>query len=65
MTKTVRTGVFSGAVSIDRESWGLSWNVTVADGRALVERIVDLEFELEVVRQPPSAPPTSSDTGRL
>ena len=37
----------------------------VADDRALVERIVDLEFELEVVRQPPSAPPTSSDTGRL
>lgn len=65
MTKTVRTGVFSGAVSIDRESWGLSWNVTVADGRALVERIVDLEFELEAVRQPPSTPPTSSDTGRL
>ena len=57
--------VFSGAVSIDRESWGLSWNVTLADGRALVERIVDLEFELEAVRQPPSAPPTSSDTGRL
>ena len=58
--------VFSGAVSIDRESWGLSWNVTLADGRALVERIVDLEFELEAVRQPtPSAPSTSSDTGRL
>ena len=57
--------VFSGAVSIDRESWGLSWNVTLADGRALVERIVDLEFELEAVRQPaPSAPSTSSDTGR-
>ena len=57
--------VISGAVSIDRESWGLSWNLTLADGRALVERIVDLEFELEAVRQPaPSAPSTSSDTGR-
>ncbi len=57
--------VFSGAVSIDRESWGLSWNLTLADGRALVERIVDVEFELEAVRQPePSTPSTSSDTGR-
>jgi polyisoprenoid-binding protein YceI len=56
---------FFGACSIDRESFGLSWNVTLADGRALVERIVDLEFELEAVRQPaPSAPSTSSDTGR-
>ena len=65
MTKTVRTGVFSGAVSIDRESWGLSWNVTLADGRALVERIVDLEVEMQTVRQPaPPVPSTSSDTGR-
>ena len=57
--------VFSGAFSIDRESWGLSWNVTLADGRALVERIVDLEVELQTVRQPASpAPSTSSDTGR-
>jgi polyisoprenoid-binding protein YceI len=55
--------VFSGAVSIDRESWGLSWNVTLADGRALVERIVDLELALEAVHQPaPSAPSSSSDT---
>jgi polyisoprenoid-binding protein YceI len=54
--------MFSSAFSIDRESWGLSWNVTLADGRALVERIVDLELELEAVRQ--SAPSTSSDTGR-
>ena len=54
--------MFSTAFSIDRESWGLSWNVTLADGRALVERIVDLELELEAVRQ--SAPSTSSDTGR-
>ena len=53
---------FSTAFSIDRESWGLSWNVTLADGRALVERIVDLELELEAVRQ--SAPSSSSDTGR-
>ena len=43
------------------DDWG-----PLADGRALVERIVDLEFELEAVRQPtPSAPSTSSDTGRL
>ena len=54
--------LFSTAFSIDRESWGLSWNVTLADGRALVERIVDLELELEAVRQ--SAPSSSSDTGR-
>jgi polyisoprenoid-binding protein YceI len=57
--------MFFGACSINREWWGLSWNVTLADGRALVERIVDLEFDLEAVRQPaPSAPSTSSDTGR-
>ena len=54
--------LFSTAFSIDRESWGLSWNVTLADGRALVERIVDLELELEAARQ--SAPSTRSDTGR-
>ena len=56
---------FFGAASIDRESWGLSWNVTLADGQALVERMVDLELELEAVRQPAlSAPATSSDTVR-
>jgi len=57
--------MFSGALSIDRESWGLSWNVTLADGQALVERIVEIEFELEAGLQPaPSAPSTSSDTAR-
>jgi polyisoprenoid-binding protein YceI len=54
-----------GACSIDRESFGLSWNITLADGRALVEPNVDLEFELEAVRQPtPPSPSTSSDSGR-
>ena len=57
--------VLSGALAIDRESWGLSWNVTLADGRALVEQIVEVELELQTVRQPaPPAPSTSSDTGR-
>lgn len=57
-----RRSMLAGAVSIDRESWGLSWNVTLADGRPFVERIVELEFALEAVRQ--RAPSTSSDTGR-
>jgi hypothetical protein len=53
------------AVQAINGGMGLTWNITLADCRALVERIVALEFELESVRQPgASAPITSSDTGR-
>jgi polyisoprenoid-binding protein YceI len=50
--------VFAGAGSIDRESWGLTWNVTLAGGQALVARVVDLDVGLAAVRQPLSAPST-------
>ena len=59
--------MFSGAVSIDQESSGLSSNVTLADGRALVERSVDPGFELEPFvsrrrrRHRPAPTPAGSD----
>jgi polyisoprenoid-binding protein YceI len=52
-------GVFAGAGSIDREAWGLTWNVTLAGGQPLVERVVDLDVRLEASRQAVSSESTS------
>ena len=35
---------------IDREDWGLTWNVTVEGGGLLVSRDVVVEVEVEAVR---------------
>jgi polyisoprenoid-binding protein YceI len=43
--------VFSAAGTIDREDWGLTWNMLLDTGGLLVSREIRLEIELELIRQ--------------
>jgi polyisoprenoid-binding protein YceI len=51
---------FSAIGTVDREDWGLSWNVTLGNGALLVSRRIRIDIDVEAVRQPAStrdAPP--------
>ncbi|UQS23977.1 YceI family protein [Amycolatopsis thermalba] len=41
--------VFSARSRINREDWGLTWNMPLAKGGLLVSREIDLEFEVELI----------------
>ena len=43
--------VFSANGVIDREDWGLTWNMLLEAGGVLVSRTIRLEIEVELVRQ--------------
>jgi polyisoprenoid-binding protein YceI len=43
--------VFSAKGRIDREDWHLTWNMPLARGGLLVSKEIDLEFEIELIRQ--------------
>ena len=51
----VDRAVFSARAVINRDDWGLSWNVTLEDGGLLVSRDIGVEIEVETVRRPPSS----------
>ncbi len=42
---------FSASAEIDREDWGLTWNVALETGGVLVGKKIRLEFNVEAVRQ--------------
>ena len=42
---------FSAHTDIDREDWGLTWNVALETGGMLVSKKVRLEFNVEAVKQ--------------
>jgi polyisoprenoid-binding protein YceI len=42
---------FSASTEIDREDWGLTWNMAVEGGGVLVSKKVKIEIEGEAVRQ--------------
>lgn len=44
-------GGLSGRTRIDREDFGLTWNQVLETGGVLVGKAVDIEVEVEVVRQ--------------
>lgn len=44
--------VFSALGTVDREDWGLAWNVTLDGGGLLVSREVRIEVDVETVRLP-------------
>ena len=46
--------VFTAGLLIDREDWGLTWNVTLSGGEVLVSRHVRLTIEVETVLAPGS-----------
>ena len=42
---------FSAHTEIDREDWGLTWNVALETGGMLVSKKIRLEFNVEAVKQ--------------
>jgi polyisoprenoid-binding protein YceI len=45
--------VFSAAALINREDWGLTWNMLLDAGGWLVSKEIRLEIEVELIRQAP------------
>jgi polyisoprenoid-binding protein YceI len=41
---------FSAATTVNREDWGIAWNMPLASGGLLVSKEIQLEIELETVR---------------
>ncbi len=46
--------VFEASGRIDREDWGLTWNMVLEAGGVLVSKQIDLEFHVELIREPES-----------
>ena len=44
--------VFSATGKIDREAWGLTWNMVLEAGGLLVSKEIRLEIDVELLRQP-------------
>jgi polyisoprenoid-binding protein YceI len=44
--------IFSARGRINREDWGLTWNMLLETGGLLVSKEINLEIEVELVRQP-------------
>ena len=44
--------IFSANATIDREDWGLTWNMVLEAGGLLVSKRIQLDIEVELVRQP-------------
>jgi polyisoprenoid-binding protein YceI len=50
---------FSAATEIDREDWGLTWNVTLETGGVIVGRKVRIELNVEALSRQPEDSPAS------
>ena len=44
--------MFTAVGTIDREDWGLTWNLPLDGGGLLVSKEIRIEIELEAVLQP-------------
>jgi polyisoprenoid-binding protein YceI len=44
--------IFSASTTIDREDWGLTWNMLLEAGGLLVSKAITVEIEVELVKQP-------------
>jgi polyisoprenoid-binding protein YceI len=47
--------VFSASGEVDREDWGLVWNMALESGGVLVSKKIRFEIETEIVLQKPEA----------
>jgi polyisoprenoid-binding protein YceI len=43
--------IFSATASVNREDWGIGWNMVLDAGGLLVSKEIELELELETVRE--------------
>lgn len=59
-----RRAAFSARAKIDREAWGLTWNVALEQGGWLVSRDIAVEIDLVAVQPVTAAEPTTSDAAR-
>jgi len=44
--------VFSASTELDREDWGLTWNMVLDSGGLLVGKRIRIEIDVETVREP-------------
>lgn len=44
--------VFSATAKVNREDWGINWNMILETGGLLVSKEIELNFEVEAIRQP-------------
>jgi polyisoprenoid-binding protein YceI len=42
---------FSATATVNREDWGLTWNTVLDSGSLLVSKHIELEIEIELIRQ--------------
>jgi polyisoprenoid-binding protein YceI len=47
-----RRAGFHGTAKINREDWGLTWNMVLDTGGLLVSKEIRLEIEVELIREP-------------
>ena len=47
---------FEAKAKIQREDWGLTWNVALETGGVLVGKEIEISIELELVKQPEAVP---------
>ena len=46
---------FSATTKIDRKDWGLTWNVSLETGGWLVDDTININIEIEIIKQPETA----------
>jgi polyisoprenoid-binding protein YceI len=51
--------VISASAEIDREEWGLTWNVALESGGVLVSKKIQLEIDAELVAAPAAGSPAA------
>jgi polyisoprenoid-binding protein YceI len=49
-----RRAAFSATTTIDREDWGLTWNVALEQGGWLVSKAIRIEIDLAAVEPAPA-----------
>ena len=54
--------VFSASGEVDREDWGLVWNMALESGGVLVSKKIRFEIETEIVLQKPEASSQASNS---
>jgi hypothetical protein len=43
--------VFGATAIVNRDDWGLTWNMVLDNGGLLVSKQINLEIEVELIRQ--------------
>ena len=52
---------FAASTKIDRKDWGLTWNVALETGGWLVSETININLDIELIKQPEVAPEAAAD----